>query len=61
MSDRIAVIHNGRLMGIVEDPDHVTEEELGLMMAGNPIDRFSGEGSDIGKSSPKGVSRDNGL
>ena len=34
LSDRIAVIHNGKLMGLVEDPDSVTEEQLGLMMAG---------------------------
>lgn len=41
MSDRIAVIHNGKLMGMVEDPDRVTEEDMGLMMAGNPLDKFS--------------------
>lgn len=33
LSDRIAVIHRGEIMGIVQ-PDEVTPEELGLMMAG---------------------------
>lgn len=33
LSDRIAVIHRGEIMGIVR-PDEVTLEELGLMMAG---------------------------
>ncbi len=33
LSDRIAVIHRGEIMGIVR-PDQVTPEELGLMMAG---------------------------
>jgi len=33
LSDRIAVIHRGQIMGIVR-PDEVTPEELGLMMAG---------------------------
>jgi ABC-type uncharacterized transport system ATPase subunit len=33
LSDRIAVIYEGRIMGIV-DPDTATREEVGLMMAG---------------------------
>ena len=33
LSDRIAVIHRGEIMGVVR-PDQVTPEELGLMMAG---------------------------
>ncbi len=33
LSDRIAVIHRGEIMGIVR-PNEVTPEELGLMMAG---------------------------
>jgi simple sugar transport system ATP-binding protein len=33
VSDRIAVIHDGEIMGIVQ-PDDVDIEELGLMMAG---------------------------
>ncbi len=34
LSDRLAVIHKGEIMGTVEDPRGVSEEELGLMMAG---------------------------
>lgn len=34
LSDRIAVIHRGQIMGIVR-PNEVTPEELGLMMAGS--------------------------
>lgn len=34
LSDRIAVIHRGEIMGIVR-PQEVTPEELGLMMAGS--------------------------
>jgi simple sugar transport system ATP-binding protein len=33
LSDRIAVIHRGQIMGVVR-PDELTVEELGLMMAG---------------------------
>jgi general nucleoside transport system ATP-binding protein len=33
VSDRIAVLHGGEIMGVV-DPQHVTLDELGLMMAG---------------------------
>lgn len=33
LSDRLAVMHGGRIMDVV-DPDDVTEEELGLLMAG---------------------------
>ncbi|WP_336036797.1 ABC transporter ATP-binding protein [Halobacterium yunchengense] len=33
LSDRLGVIHDGDLMAVV-DPDDVTEEELGLLMAG---------------------------
>jgi simple sugar transport system ATP-binding protein len=33
LSDRLAVMHGGELMGVV-DPNDVTEEELGLLMAG---------------------------
>ena len=35
MSDRIAVMYEGRLMGIV-DASEVTREEIGLMMTGTP-------------------------
>ena len=34
LSDRIAVIHRGEIMGVVR-PEEVTVEELGLMMAGS--------------------------
>ena len=34
MSDRIAVINNGEIMGIVENDEKLTAEELGLMMGG---------------------------
>ncbi len=37
ISDRIAVIHSGEIMGIV-NPDNVTIKELGLMMAGSKKD-----------------------
>ena len=33
VSDRIAVMHEGRIMGIV-DADKTDKEELGMMMAG---------------------------
>jgi simple sugar transport system ATP-binding protein len=33
LSDRIAVLYEGRIMGIV-DPNEATREEVGLMMAG---------------------------
>ncbi|NIB99242.1 ABC transporter ATP-binding protein [Halobacterium sp. R2-5] len=33
LSDRLAVMHDGDLMAVV-DPDGITEEELGLLMAG---------------------------
>jgi simple sugar transport system ATP-binding protein len=33
LSDRIAVIYEGQIMGIV-DPDEITREQIGLMMAG---------------------------
>ncbi|GAA0209370.1 ABC transporter ATP-binding protein [Halobaculum roseum] len=33
LSDRLAVMYRGRIVGVV-DPDEVTEEQLGLMMAG---------------------------
>jgi simple sugar transport system ATP-binding protein len=33
LSDRLAVMHGGDVMDVV-DPDDVTEEELGLLMAG---------------------------
>lgn len=41
VSDRIAVIYGGSLTGVIEDVDAVTEEELGLMMAGTVLQRYS--------------------
>jgi ABC-type uncharacterized transport system ATPase subunit len=38
LSDRLAVIHEGEFMGVV-DPEAVTEQELGLLMAGEEPDR----------------------
>ncbi|MFK7695480.1 ABC transporter ATP-binding protein [Paenibacillus sp. HJGM_3] len=43
VSDRIAVIYDGRLIGIV-DPDETNDRELGLMMAGTAI-----HGDDTGR------------
>ncbi|SHG84853.1 ABC transporter ATP-binding protein [Halobaculum gomorrense] len=37
LSDRLAVMYRGRVVGVV-DPDEVTEEQLGLMMAGERPD-----------------------
>lgn len=34
MSDRIAVLHNGEIMGIVDNDQNLTAEEIGLMMGG---------------------------
>ncbi len=44
LSDRLAVIHKGRIMGLLDDPRLATEEMLGLMMAGKPLASF-GEGA----------------
>ncbi|WP_255149651.1 ABC transporter ATP-binding protein [Halorarius halobius] len=41
LSDRLAVMYEGELMAVV-DPDDVTEEELGLLMAGERPDRDLG-------------------
>jgi simple sugar transport system ATP-binding protein len=35
LSDRIAVLYEGEIMGVVENDDKVNIEELGLMMAGS--------------------------
>lgn len=37
VSDRIAVIHAGEIVGIV-DPKETSENELGLLMAGYSLD-----------------------
>jgi ABC-type uncharacterized transport system ATPase subunit len=41
LSDRIAVIYEGRIMGVVNRGE-VTVEEIGLMMAGEPMDHAVG-------------------
>ena len=40
MSDRIAVMYEGKIMGIV-DAGEVTREEIGLMMTGTPLGEIS--------------------
>ncbi len=40
MSDRIAVMYEGRIMGIV-NADEVTREEIGLMMTGTSLGEIS--------------------
>ena len=46
LSDRLAVIHGGEFVDVV-DPDAVTEEELGLLMAGErPGGRAGGDAGD---------------
>lgn len=42
--DRIAVLHSGEIMGVV-DPDNVTIKELGLMMSGTKRDAIEEQGS----------------
>jgi len=34
LSDRIAVIHNGNIIDVVDNDENVTKEQLGLLMAG---------------------------
>ncbi|HSV31757.1 MAG TPA: heme ABC transporter ATP-binding protein, partial [Atribacteraceae bacterium] len=38
LSDRLMVISKGEIMGTIDDPGSVSPEELGLMMAGTPLD-----------------------
>ena len=42
LSDRIAVIHDGQIVGIV-DPKETTEKELGLLMAGYTLEEAKKE------------------
>ncbi|PSQ52452.1 heme ABC transporter ATP-binding protein [Halobacteriales archaeon SW_8_65_20] len=50
LADRLAVMHDGELMAVV-DPDDVTEEELGLVMAGEePPRRLDSQRVDGGGS-----------
>ena len=50
LSDRLAVMHDGEFVDVV-DPDEVTEEELGLLMAGERPDE---------PATAEGVSADGG-
>lgn len=36
LSDRLAVLHNGKFMGIINEPHTLSGEVIGLMMAGTP-------------------------
>jgi len=36
LSDRLAVIHNGKFMGVTDEPLKLSSEMIGLMMAGTP-------------------------
>ena len=38
LSDRLAVIHKGQFMGILNEPSGVSAESIGLMMAGTKLD-----------------------
>ncbi|MFC7239564.1 ABC transporter ATP-binding protein [Saliphagus sp. GCM10025317] len=49
LSDRLAVMHDGELVAVV-DPDAVTEEELGLLMAGERPDGLDVDGARVGRS-----------
>jgi simple sugar transport system ATP-binding protein len=40
LSDRVAVIYEGRLMGEVRDPDM---ETVGLMMTGTPLEQIAAQ------------------
>lgn len=42
VSDRIAVIHSGKIVGIV-DPKETSENELGLLMAGYSLEEARAE------------------
>ncbi len=44
LSDRLAVIHKGRFMGLLDDPGSVTEELLGRMMAGARLEEIEPSG-----------------
>lgn len=50
VSDRIAVMYGGKIVGIV-DPREVTEQELGLLMAGSSLEKATASESQSGKES----------
>ncbi|UTF54122.1 ABC transporter ATP-binding protein [Natronosalvus rutilus] len=49
LSDRLAVMHDGEIVAVV-DPDAVSEEELGLLMAGERPDGLDVDGARVGRS-----------
>ena len=51
LSDRIAVIYGGKIMGIVT-PDNFDIGEIGLMMTGTPQARLQGESVSPALASP---------
>ena len=51
LSDRIAVMYRGKLMAVVA-ADEVTKEQVGLLMAGVPIDQVG-----VGSERPKNVEK----
>lgn len=50
VSDRIAVMYEGKIVGTV-DPKDVTEQELGLLMAGSSLEKAKASESQSGKES----------
>ncbi|WP_409292371.1 ABC transporter ATP-binding protein [Peribacillus sp. SCS-37] len=46
VSDRIAVIYEGRIVAVV-DPKQTSEQELGLLMAGSKVSRREGEDTNV--------------
>jgi len=42
LSDRLAVIHKGLFMGITDEPERISRENLGLMMAGIALEEIQG-------------------
>jgi simple sugar transport system ATP-binding protein len=51
LSDRIAVMYRGKIMAVVE-ADQVTKEQVGLLMAGVPLEQVG-----LGSEAPKNVER----
>jgi simple sugar transport system ATP-binding protein len=51
LSDRLAVMYEGEFIDVV-DPQTTTESELGLLMAGQELDRGSDEGDTAYENSP---------
>jgi simple sugar transport system ATP-binding protein len=61
LSDRLAVIHQGRLMGITEDPRALDEEDLGLLMAGTLLEEVLRRRKERGDVLPSEPFRDPGT